>query len=76
MSTGESPQKNSSKIMSSKSKVMINPVPVDITQREEFGSRRSGDMSPTKRSILKHSNVLTKSIANISAISYNSSGGD
>ena len=68
MSTGSSQQKGNFG-----SKVMINPVPVDITRRDEM--RRGGDSSPTKKSILKQSQVLTKSIANISSISYQSSSG-
>ncbi len=75
MTTG-SQIKNNSKTLASKSKVMINPVPVDITQRVQFSSRQSGEISPTKRSILKQSAILTKSITNISAISFHSSGGD
>ena len=67
--------KEKMKLMS-KSKVMINPVPVDIDKRE-----RKGSMSPMLKknppSILKNSNnFLSRSISNISAISFHSSGGE
>ncbi len=55
---------------------MINPVPVEIERHRESRKR---SMSPVLKknpqSILKNSNVLTRSISNISAISFHSSGG-
>lgn len=75
LSTGE---KGKSIQASSKAKVLINPVPVDLGQMNKSKQHHSVTTSPSKnpQSILKNSttNFLTKSIENISAISFYSSG--
>jgi hypothetical protein len=56
---------------------MINPIPIDVNRMKES---KNTTMSPKIRknptSILKNSsNILSRSISNISAISFHSSGG-
>lgn len=76
LTTGE---KGQSQVKLQRSKVMINPVPVDAIRR----SAHKEDLTPESPqraalpSILKKSkNTLTRSISNISAISFHSSGGE
>ena len=68
-------EKNSQNQQMSKSKVLINPVPVDIGKNRHNRSLNdaSPTFSPTKKpqSILKQSSaILTRSLSGISAIDF------
>lgn len=67
-------QKGKNVQFATKAKVMINPVAVDVIERNKQKQQNSATTSPSKnpQSILKNSstNFLSKSIENISAISF------